>query len=146
MVNTEQANLFEAAQEQIDEVVQVVGAGIPTEAVVPSPVLYKFTNQVESSQLDGLLTMFYQGVYSNTIGIMTSFNLETEQEELILVGVDLDEDGKPDLFPLATLITSEKTRNFLAPDGKGGFYDSQDAVDTAEAKEGMKTFKEAVVD
>ncbi len=144
MVNEQ---LIEAAQEQIaeDSDVAVVGTGVPTEAVVPAPVLYKFTNQAESSQLDGLLAMYYQGVYSNSIGVMTAFNLEKGEEEIILVGVDLDEDGKADLYPLATIITAEAARNFLAPDGKGGYYDPRNAVDTAEAKENMKNYNEAVV-
>ncbi len=140
-------NEQEAIQEQVPAVQEVVEEAAPTgEAVVPSPVLYKFTNQAESSQLDGLLAMFYQGVYSNTIGIMTAFNIEKGEEEVILVGVDFDEDGKPDLYPIASALTAEQVRQYLAPDGKGGYYDPQNPVETAEAKEGMKNFADAVAE
>lgn len=116
------------------------------EAVVPSPVLYKFTNQVESHQLDDILKMFYQGTYGNTLGIMTAFNLTTSEEELVLVGVVLDADGKADCFPLAKILSSEDAGQYLAPNGKGGYYDPRNPTDTAEAKESMRSYNEAVVE
>lgn len=115
-----------------------------TEAVVPSPVLYKFTNQEQSGHLDNLLAMFYQGVYGNTVGIMTAFNLEKQEEELILVGVMLDQDGKADCFPIAKILSAEDVRNYLAPNGKGGYYDPANPVEASEAKENMRSFNEAV--
>jgi hypothetical protein len=110
------------------------------------PVLYKFTNAVESHELDDLLAMFYIGVANNTIGIMQAWNLEKEKEELILVGVELDAEGKADLYPLAHCLAVEDTRNYLSPDGKGGFYDPRDPGEVAAAKEGMKSFTESVVE
>ena len=115
------------------------------QAVVPSPVLYKFTNQEESSQLDNILAMFYQGIYGNTVGIMTAFNLEKGEEELVLVGVSLDEEGKADCYPIAKVLTAEEVSNYLAPNGKGGYYDPRNPSEVAEAKENMKSFNEAVV-
>lgn len=114
--------------------------------VVPSPVLYKFTNQAESSSLDDLLAMFYQGTYGNTLGIMTAFNLKTSEEEVILVGVVLDENGKADCYPVAKVLSAEDVANYLAPDGKDGYYDLRDPVAVDDAKEGMKSYNEAVVD
>lgn len=114
--------------------------------VVPSPVLYKFTNQEQSSYLDDLLAMFYQGTYGNTLGIMTAFNLETGQEDIVLVGVVLDADGKADCYPVAKVLSAEEVPNYLAPDGKGGYYDPRNATEVAEAKENMKSYDEAVVD
>ena len=93
------------------------------EAVVPSPVLYKFTNQVDSSELDNILAMYYQGVYSNSIGIMTAWNLEEDKEELILVGVTLDDNGKADCYPIAKVLEAEAVGNYLAPNGVGSYYD-----------------------
>ena len=108
-----------------------------------SPVLYKFTNKAESPHLDNLLAMFYQGVYDNQVGIMEAFNLATEQEELILVGVAPDDNGKPVCFPIAKVLAAEDVPNYLSPDGKGGWFDLQDPNASAEARESMKTIEEA---
>src|SRR5689334_21245891 len=108
---------------------------VATETTVAKPVLYKFTNQAESHELDNILAMFYMGTYENTLGIMQAFNLETGEQELILVGVMLDEDGKPDCYPLASVLNAEKARNYLAPDGKGKWYDPRNMTEASEAKE-----------
>lgn len=127
----------EALQEDVANAVEEAG---------PRPVLYKFTNAEQSHELDNLLAMFYMGVANNSIGIMQAWNLEKEREELILVGVQLDEDGKADCYPLAQCFSIEDSKKYLAPDGKGGFYDPRDLSAVAEAKEGMKSFTEAVVE
>jgi hypothetical protein len=111
-----------------------------------APILYKFTNQKDGSVLDDLLAMFYMGVANNTLGIMEAFNLETGEKELILVGVELDADGKPDCYPLASCLSVEQTRNYLAPDGKDGWYDPRDPGETAAAKENFKSFEDSVVE
>lgn len=112
----------------------------------PSPVLYKFTNHEQSSHLDDLLAMFYQGTYGNSLGIMTAFNLETGVEDIVLVGVVLDEDGKADCYPVAKVLSAEDVANYLAPDGVGGYYDPRNPTETAEAKENMRSFNDAVVE
>ena len=119
-----------------------------SEVEVPahSPVLYKFTNAGESPYLDSLLAMFYQGAFDNTIGIMDSFNLETEEVETILVGVQADENGKPVCFPLAKLLKAEEVPQYLSPDGKGGYFDPMDQEASEAARENMKTIEEAVVE
>lgn len=114
-------------------------------ATAPSPILYKFTNEAESPWLDSLLAMYYKGAIDNTIGIMNAFNLETSEEELILVGVHLDENGKPDCYPLATVIKAEHVGKYLAPNGKGGFYDPRNPTEAAEAKEEMRSLEDAIV-
>lgn len=114
-------------------------------AEVQSPILYKFTNDAESPWLDSLLAMWYKGAYDNTIGIMNAFNLETSEEELILVGVHLDEDNKPECYPLASVIKAEHVGKYLAPNGKGGFYDPRNPSEVAEAKEAMRSFDESIV-
>lgn len=111
----------------------------------PSPILYKFTNQEQSPELDNLLAMFYKGVYDNRIGIMTAWNTETEQEELILVGVELDENLKPDCYPLASVIKAEDVRKYLAPNGSGGYFNPRDIAEAQEAKDAMRPYDEAVV-
>lgn len=116
------------------------------EATEASPILFKFTNKAESPHLDALLTMFYEGAFRNHLGIMEAWSLADEEEHLILVGVELDEDGKPNCFPIAKCLRAEDVTNYLAPDGKGGFFDPSNVVELAAAKEEMKSFNEAVVD
>lgn len=111
-----------------------------------SPVLYKFTNQEESSYLDSLLVMFYQGVYDNQLGIMQAFNIQTEGEELILVGVAADENGKPVCFPIAKVLAAEDVQNYLSPNGKGGWFDERNPAEAAEARESMRSIAEATVE
>lgn len=113
---------------------------------VQETVLFKFTNQEESGYLDNLLATFYHGTYTNRLGIMTAFNLETGLEEIVLVGVELDEDGKADCYPIAKVLASEDAAIYLAPDGKGGYYDPRNPSEVADAKENMRSFNEAVVD
>lgn len=118
--------------------------GIQESAV--QPVLYKFTNKSDSPYLDSLLAMFYEGSFANTIGIMEAFSLKDEEEHTILVGVQLDEDGKPECFPIAKLLRAEDVSNYLAPDGNGGFFDPCNPTELAEYKETVKSFDEAVQD
>lgn len=114
--------------------------------VPANPVLYKFTNKEDSPYLDSLLMMFYQGCFSNRIGIMESHNLATGNEEMILVGIEFDAEGKADCYPLARLLRAEDVPNFLSPDGKGGFYDQFDPVENAIAKENQRPVQEAVME
>lgn len=115
---------------------------VPTKA----PILFKYTNKSDSPYLDSLLMMFYQGCADNRVGIMEAHNLETSEVEMILVGVELGEDGKTDCYPLARMLRAEEVGNFLAPDGKGGFYDPADPVEREAARENQIPFVDAVVD
>jgi hypothetical protein len=110
------------------------------------PTLYTFTNQENVTQMGDILAMFYMGVANNQLGVMQAFNIEKGETELVLVGVQLDEDGKPDCYPLAKVLAAEDTLNYLAPDGKGGFYDLRNPSDVSEAKDSMRSYEEAVID
>lgn len=111
----------------------------------PTPVLYKFTNAAESPWLDSLLSMFYNGTATNTIGIMDGWNVKTQEPELVIVGVQVDAEGKCDLWPLATVIPAEKTSHYLAPDGKGDYYDPRNHAEAQLVKDGMRSYDEAIV-
>lgn len=117
----------------------------PTPQVEKSPILFKYTNKEDSPYLDRLLMMFYQGCADNRVGIMESHNLETSEVEMILVGVELGEDGKTDCYPLARMLRAEEVKNYLAPDGLGGFYDPSDPVEREAAREHQIPFVDAVV-
>lgn len=133
------------AQEVTDAIERPVEE-VPAQPVVPAPVLYKFTNQEHSGHLDDLLAMFYQGTYGNTLGIMTAFNIKEGKEEIILVGVVLDEEGKADCYPVAKVLAAEDVANYLAPDGKSGYYDLRNPSEVSEAKENMRSYSQAVVE
>lgn len=85
--------------------------------------LYKFTNQKDSPYLDSLLAMFYSGAFRNSIGIMEA-QREVEDGKgypaLILVGVT-EEEGETRCYPLAEVIPSDNTHQYLHPDGKGSY-------------------------
>ncbi len=82
-------------------------------------VLNVYTNQPTKHQYD-LLEMFYRGTYGGTIGLMEAMNKETDTLEMLLVGIAY-EDNKQVTYPLARIIKPEEIKNFLAPDGKGGY-------------------------
>lgn len=109
-------------------------------------ILYKFTNREESPHLDNILAMFYTGCNENTVGIMESWDLELEEEALILVGVQADENGKPVCFPLAKVLKAEDVRNYLSPNGKGGYFDPLNPAEADAAREEMKSITEATVE
>ena len=77
---------------------------------------------------------------------MQAFNIETEKEELILVGVAADDNDKPVCFPLAKVLAAEDVKSYLSPDGKGGWFDERDPTAAAEARDGMRSITEAIVE
>lgn len=107
---------------------------------------YVFDNNLPNPAAESVLRMFCEGVFYNQVGIMNAWNLKTSEEELILVGVQLDEDGKPECFPIAKVLAAEDVPNYLSPDGKGGWFDPQDAVEKAAAKENMKDMRQPEVE
>lgn len=111
-----------------------------------SPVLYKFTNAESSPNLDDILAMFYRGCYNNIVGIMEAFNLETEEVETILVGVELDENSKPICFPLCKVLRAEDVTKYLSPNGKGGYFDMLNQAESEAAREEMRPYDQAVVE
>lgn len=87
-------------------------------------IAYMFTNHREQGfMLQQLLDMFYQGVFGNTIGIGSFLNNETEEEELLLVGVEHGEDGITRTYPLAKVLGPTDAGRYVGPDGKGGWLD-----------------------
>lgn len=109
------------------------------------PVLYKFTNQAQAPELEALLAMFYTGAYENRLGIMQAKNVVSGEEELLLVGVALDPDGKTDCYPLARLLKAEEVAYYRSPDGKGGWFDPTCPEESCAAKQDMKPVEEATI-
>lgn len=111
-----------------------------------APILYKFTNQEQAPELEALLAMFYTGAYENRLGIMQAKNVDLGQEELLLVGISLDADGKTDCYPLARLLKAEEVVSYRSPNGKGGWFDPLDPEEASAAKADMKPVAESVED
>lgn len=85
--------------------------------------LLTFTNNKapeNMGQLQGLLQMVIHTVFTGRLAIMQAKNSETGDEELILVGVDQNEQGVS-CYPLFTPIRAEDVAKYLAPDGQGGW-------------------------
>lgn len=92
----------------------------------PGLIAYVFTNNIQQGGfLQSLLDMFYRGCFSNTIGIMSARNKETDEEELVLVGVEHLEDGNTLTYPLARVLKPEEGPNYIGPDGKGGWLEPE---------------------
>ena len=94
---------------------------------------YMFTNDLTSVQrLRPLLHMFYKGVFTNTIGIMNALNTETDEEELILVGVEHTEDGRTLTYPIASILDNTLASKYVGPDGRGGWLIDEDAEEATD--------------
>jgi hypothetical protein len=94
-------------------------------------VLTVFTNVAQDEAAYQLLQLFYKGALANEIGLMRALNNETHEEELVLVGVERNESGGLDTYPLATVITPDKAGNYFSPDGHGGWFEPGSAPDPA---------------
>lgn len=85
-------------------------------------IAYMFTNHREQApMIQSLLDMFYKGAYNNTIGIMSALNKDTDNEELLIVGVTQLENGLTDTYPLARILSPLEVARYVGPDGKGGW-------------------------
>lgn len=110
-----------------------------------APILYTFANRSPAPELESLLAMFYQAVLDNTLGIMQALNSETGEEEVLLVGVHVDENGKTECYPLTSLLSAESVHKYNAPDGKGGFFDPADKELAEAVKAEMKAVEDSLV-
>lgn len=93
--------------------------GIEEKEMIP----YVFANDKNNPVPFGLLDLFYQGVFTNTVGIMIAKDSETGNEELVLVGLAKDANGEPVVYPMAVCIGQAQTGRYLPPDGKGGYVE-----------------------
>ncbi len=82
-----------------------------------------FANDKNNPAPFGVLNMFYQGVFSNTLGVMVAKEVATGKERMILVGLAKDDKGEMQCYPVAVCLGQENTRDFLPPDGLGNYVD-----------------------
>ena len=91
-------------------------------------VPWVYANDSTNPALLGLLNMFYEGAFNNSIGIMVVKNSETGEEETVLVGllpVETPDGEYVSTIPIAKLMTKEESASLLAPDGDGGYIDNR---------------------
>lgn len=98
-------------------------------------VPYIFTNDKSAEgRLMPYLDMLYSGALNNMIGVMEALNSETNETELLLVGVQPSVDGMDGhpVFPLAKILNVESARKYKSPDGKGGWIEPTEEEGTSE--------------
>jgi hypothetical protein len=91
-----------------------------------------FTNKDRDISSYQLLQLFYNGAFENTIGLMRAKNKITGEDEQLLVGMSVNDNGLVDTWPLAKILTPDDVPRYLSPDGKGGWYGVEIDVCTAE--------------
>lgn len=94
-----------------------------TEENTQKLTLHVFTNHKDTEHtnlLKGLLRMVYSSAATGKLAVMQSLNEETQQEELIIVGVEQSESGV-NCYPLFAPIKAEDVPKYSAPDGRGGW-------------------------
>lgn len=97
------------------------GTGEETGQAIP---LLTFTNDKSKENLglmQGLLKMVIHTVYAGHLACMQAKNSQTGKQELILVGVQQNEDGSVACYPLFTPILAEDVAKYIAPNGEGGW-------------------------
>lgn len=91
--------------------------------------LHVFTNHKDAEHtnlLKGMLKMVYSSAATGRLAAMQSLNEETQEEELIIVGVEQNENGI-NCYPLFAPIKAEDVPKYSAPDGQGGWVKHADA-------------------
>lgn len=91
----------------------------PTEVEVNLAI---FTNKDRDISSYQLLQLFYTGAFENTIGLMRAKNKVTGEEEQLIVGMTVNDNGEIDTYPLARVLTPSDVPLYLSPDGKGGWH------------------------
>lgn len=85
---------------------------------------YIFSNNLSDIRLPSLLEMYYRGVFENTVGIMLAKDKETDEEVILLVGVE-ENDGRLDAYPLAKVLDPSEVKKYASPDGQGGWFNDE---------------------
>lgn len=76
-----------------------------------------------------LLDAYYRNTFANRIGVMVAKNVTNGQEELLLVGIEIGEDGSEGAFPLAKILGPEAYETYAIPTGEA----YSDDITTIEA-------------
>ena len=95
-----------------------------TNEIAPEKLtLHVFSNHKDPDHLNvlkGVLRMVYSSAATGKLAVMQSLNEETQEEELVIVGVEQSESGV-NCYPLFAPIKAEDVTKYSAPDGNGGW-------------------------
>ena len=119
---TEQANQTEEVVDSIELFTSGKAPKIEAQGMIP----WVFANDKDNPTVFGLLDMFYDGAFTNTLGIMIAKNITTNEEEAVLVGL-VKQDGEIAAYPIAKVLNKEASTEYLPPDGEGGWIDHRNA-------------------
>lgn len=94
----------------------------------PGIIAYMFSNDTKNGveRMMPMLKMFYRGLEENTIGLMEVLDTDTGHIELVLVGVEHDDEGLTNTYPLAKILKAPELSRYEMPDGKGGWISTAD--------------------
>lgn len=73
------------------------------------------------NELAEVLKMFYKGAVMSSIGLAEALNENTNQKEIVLVGVTKNPWGTDTLYPLALSLNAEDMSRYSFPDGNGNY-------------------------
>ncbi len=82
--------------------------------------LHVLSNEPQPWKYD-LMQMLYTGSINNQLGYMDAMNKDTGELERLLVGLQLNNEGKVDAYPIARFLEQDEITKYLAPDGKGAY-------------------------
>lgn len=93
-------------------------------------IAYMFTNdRTQLPKFQKLLDLYYQGVFTNSVGIMEAKHKITGELETLLVGVEHLEDGNTVTYPLARILSPDEAALFVGPDCEGGWLEDEEGGD-----------------
>ena len=119
---TEQDNQTKEVVDSIELFTSGKAPKIEAQGMIP----WVFSNDKDNPTVFGLLDMFYDGAFTNTLGIMIAKNITTDEEEAVLVGL-VKQDGEIAAYPIAKVLNKEASTEYLPPDGEGGWIDHRNA-------------------
>ena len=112
--------------QEVDNVVELFTSGRAPKIEAQGMIPWVFANDKDNPAPFGLLDMFYDGAFTNTLGIMIAKNVSTGEEEAVLVGL-VKEDGEIAAYPIAKILDRDASTGYLPPDGTGGYIDHRNA-------------------
>lgn len=111
-------------KDDLEEMAAQAITGTVTEAKHPDGKPIRelcFTNDKTNPFIRQQFHIWMQSSYANLVGVMHAKHKDTDEIETLLVGVEVQEDGKLITYPLAKILKPEEQDRYLAPDGEGGY-------------------------
>lgn len=109
---------------EIDSTVQEMLSGASAAILEQGMTPFVFANDQKNPNPFGLLNMFYNGVFTNTMGIMVAQDKDdNDSEKAVIVGISKSETGDMVIYPVALVLGEDAVRRFRPPNGKGGYVD-----------------------